>query len=361
MTTTVHETAQLTAGSLKVTADTLWLLDQTKLPHEQVWLAMEQEADLMAAIKGLKVRGAPLIGIAAAVFVALESVRQEPSELNSLIDRLLTSRPTAVNLSLNLEAMRKVLQESQSLAGEERAERLRAMAWQLFDREAKMCAALAAAGQQVIHPLKGSDKVKILTHCNTGSLATIGVGTAIGVITEAAKAGKVDKVWVSETRPLLQGGRLTAYEMVEAKISHQIITDSMAAYLMAQKEVDLVVVGADRIAVNGDVANKIGTYSLAVACHSHGVPFYVAAPATTYDPDCNSGCEIPIEQRPAEEVKGFRFEPKDDSAGGVAWSPEASEVFNPAFDVTPSRLISGYILPGGVAYHPAHITSRLRL
>lgn len=360
-TTIPHQEArqelQLAAGSLKVEADTLWLLDQTKLPHQQVWLPMNQEADLMAAIKGLKVRGAPLIGIAAAVYVALQSSRLDAALLHGLIDRLLTSRPTAVNLSLNLEAMRQVLEAHP--AAEQRAKQLPAMARQLFDQEAKMCADLAQAGQQVIHPLKQAGKAKILTHCNTGSLATIGVGTAIGVITEAAKAGKVAKVWVSETRPLLQGGRLTAFEMVKAGIPHQIVTDSMAAYLMALQEVDLVVVGADRIAVNGDVANKIGTYSLAVACHSHGVPFYVAAPATTYDPDCTSGSEIPIEQRPAAEVKGFHFDPRDESAGGVAWSPEASEVFNPAFDVTPSRLISGYILPGGVAYHPAHITQLL--
>lgn len=345
----------LSAGSLKVEGNTLKLLDQTQLPLREEWLSCPTIEALYGAITALKVRGAPLIGIASALFVALEAEGgASDAQLHAAIDRLLTSRPTAVNLSRNLAAMRAAIPSGTAA--------LVATATELFTAEGDMCQALATAGQQVVAPRPGEpsrDKVKILTLCNTGSLATIGIGTAIGVITEAAKAGRVEQVWVSETRPLLQGGRLTAYEMVKGAIPHQIITDSMAATLMAAGEVDLVVVGADRIAVNGDVANKIGTYALAVCSHHHGVPFYVAAPSTTYDPSCACGADIPIEQRDPAEVKGFRFDPGNPEAQKIRWSPEASAVFNPAFDVTPAALISGYILPRGVAYNPQQMRALL--
>lgn len=342
----------LSAASLKVENNELLLLDQTRLPLEERWLSCSTTDELYDAIKALKVRGAPLIGIASALFVALAAEKGAAvPELKAMIAKLGESRPTAVNLLRNLAALSAELEQGPGS--------LSACAVGLFEQEKAMCEALATKGQQVVLPLRGEGPVKILTHCNTGSLATIGVGTAVGVITTAAKAGKVSKVWVSETRPLLQGGRLTAYEMVKAGIDHAIITDGMAASLMATGQVDLVVVGADRIAVNGDIANKIGTYALAVSCYYHGVPFYIAAPETTYDPECLSGAAIPIEQRDPAEVKGFRFDPGNPSAEQIRWAPEGSGVYNPAFDVTPAQLITGYLLPGGVAYHPGQISSLL--
>jgi len=204
------------------------------------------------------------------------------------------------------------------------------------DRE--LCERIARAGSALVTP--GS---RLLTHCNTGGLATAGVGTALGVIARAHEEGNVANVWVDETRPLLQGGRLTAWELGELGVPYQLITDSMAASLMAQGLVDAVWVGADRIAANGDVANKIGTYSLAVLAKFHHVPFYVAAPQTTLDPACPNGAAIPIEQRAAAEVTGVAG-----SFGAVQWAPEEARVYNPAFDVTPASLISGWVLDGGV-------------
>lgn len=343
----------LHAASLKVEDNTLWLLDQTLLPLSEQWFSPGSVDELYAAIVSLKVRGAPLIGIASALFVALAAEQGASElELRAMIDRLAQSRPTAVNLRRNLTELTAVLSGGPA--------KLAACAARLFFEEQHMCLSLATKGQHLVRAKDGSQgPAKILTHCNTGSLATIGVGTAVGVITVAAKAGKVAKVWVSETRPLLQGGRLTAYEMVKAGIDHAIITDGMAASLMAAGEVDLVVVGADRIAVNGDVANKIGTYALAVACRAHEVPFYVAAPATTYDPDCAAGEQIPIEQRDPAEVRGFSFPGGEDERGSIRWAPAQSPVYNPAFDVTPAGLVSGYLLPGGVASRPAEITGLL--
>ena len=201
-----------------------------------------------------------------------------------------------------------------------------------------MCESIATHGATLVTP--GS---RLLTHCNTGGLATAGVGTAIGVIRRAHEQGHVQQVLVDETRPLLQGGRLTAWELGELGIPYQLICDSMAASLMAQKQVDAIWVGADRIAANGDVANKIGTYSLAVLAKYHGIPFYVAAPHTTHDPHCPDGAAIPIEQRDAREVTGV-----SGSFGSVQWAPVDAQVYNPAFDVTPAELISGWVLDIGV-------------
>jgi len=211
-------------------------------------------------------------------------------------------------------------------------------ALRLIDEDKRLCDAIARAGSALVKP--GS---RLLTHCNTGGLATAGVGTALGVIARAHQEGKVSNVWVDETRPLLQGGRLTAWELGELGVPYQLITDSMAASLMAKGLVDAVWVGADRIAANGDVANKIGTYSLAVLAKFHGIPFYVAAPQTTLDPDCPNGDAIPIEQRAASEVTGVAG-----SFGAVQWAPEDAQVYNPAFDVTPASLISGWVLDTGV-------------
>ena len=211
-------------------------------------------------------------------------------------------------------------------------------ALRLISEDRQLCDAIARAGSALVTP--GS---RLLTHCNTGGLATAGVGTALGVIARAYQEGNVSNVWVDETRPLLQGGRLTAWELGELGVPYRLITDSMAASLMAKGQVDAVWVGADRIAANGDVANKIGTYSLAVLAKFHGIPFYVAAPQTTLDPDCPNGDAIPIEQRAASEVTGVAG-----SFGAVQWAPENALVYNPAFDVTPASLISGWVLDTGV-------------
>jgi len=213
-----------------------------------------------------------------------------------------------------------------------------AEAERLVAEDKQLCERIAGAGSALVMP--GS---RILTHCNTGGLATAGAGTALGVIARAHQQGNIATVWVDETRPLLQGGRLTAWELGELGIPYQLITDSMAASLMAKGQVDAVWVGADRIAANGDVANKIGTYSLAVLATFHGIPFYVAAPHTTLDLHCPNGDAIPIEQRAASEVTGAagRF-------GAVQWAPRDAQVYNPAFDVTPAELISGWVLDTGV-------------
>jgi methylthioribose-1-phosphate isomerase len=211
-------------------------------------------------------------------------------------------------------------------------------ALQLVEEDRALCLAIAGHGVGLVTP-----DSRLLTHCNTGGLATAGIGTALGVIRQAAALGKVRQVWVDETRPLLQGGRLTAWELGELGIPYQLICDAMAADLMARGMVDAVWVGADRIAANGDVANKIGTYSLAVLAHYHGIPFYVAAPHTTHDPYCPNGESIPIEQRPAAEVSGV-----SGSFGSCRWAPEQAKVYNPAFDITPAVLISAWVLDTGI-------------
>lgn len=225
----------------------------------------------------------------------------------------------------------------QALAQEDFVVALSHEALRLVEEDRQLCDSIAEAGSALVKP--GS---RLLTHCNTGGLATAGVGTALGVIARAHQQGKVASVWVDETRPLLQGGRLTAWELGELAIPYRLITDSMAASLMASGQVDAIWVGADRIAANGDVANKIGTYSLAVLAHYHQIPFYVAAPYTTLDRQCASGRDIPVEQRAASEVTGVAG-----SFGSVQWAPEAAAVYNPAFDVTPAALISGWVLDTG--------------
>jgi methylthioribose-1-phosphate isomerase len=233
----------------------------------------------------------------------------------------------------------------QALAQENCADGLMTEALRLVEEDKQLCDNIAQAGAALI--TSGS---RILTHCNTGGLATAGVGTALGVIALAHQQGNISNVWVDETRPLLQGGRLTAWELGELGVPYQLITDSMAASLMAKGQVDAVWVGADRIAANGDVANKIGTYSLAVLAKFHNVPFYVAAPQTTLDPHCPNGEAIPIEQRAAAEVTGVAG-----SFGAVQWAPEDAQVYNPAFDVTPAALISGWVLDSGVVTKAADL------
>jgi len=323
----------LQTTSLWVRDNQLFILDQQALPQASRWLDANSVEALVGHIHALRVRGAPLIGLSASLLLALLAERglNRDALLNAL-ETLRASRPTAVNLMNNLERMKL------ALAQENFVPALVAEALRLIDEDKQLCERIAMAGSQLVKP--GS---RLLTHCNTGGLATAGVGTALGVINFAHQQGKVTNVWVDETRPLLQGGRLTAWELGELGVPYQLITDSMAASLMAKGQVDAVWVGADRIAANGDVANKIGTYSLAVLAKFHDIPFYVAAPQTTLDPNCPNGEAIPIEQRAAAEVTGVAG-----SFGDVQWAPENARVYNPAFDVTPAALISGWVLDIGV-------------
>lgn len=323
----------LRTTSLEVRDNQLWILDQQALPQQQNWLPAHSVAQLVEHIHALRVRGAPLIGLSASLLLALlgEQGAARP-ELAAALEVLRAARPTAVNLMNNLDRMKTALAESDFVTALSRE------ALRLVAEDKQLCDNIARAGSTLVKP--GS---QLLTHCNTGGLATAGVGTALGVIAYAHQQGLVKNVWVDETRPLLQGGRLTAWELGELNIPYQLITDSMAASLMARGVVDAIWVGADRIAANGDVANKIGTYSLAVLAHYHGIPFYVAAPHTTLDRQCPNGDAIPIEQRAASEVTGVTG-----SFGSVQWAPESAAVYNPAFDVTPAALISGWVLDNGV-------------
>ncbi|ELZ8932326.1 S-methyl-5-thioribose-1-phosphate isomerase [Cronobacter dublinensis] len=323
----------LQTTSLRVVDNTLWILDQQALPQQKNWLPADTVDALVGHIHALRVRGAPLIGLSASLLLALLAEHGMTRDaLGQALEVLRAARPTAVNLMNNLDRMKQALAQPDFTAA------LGAEALRLVQEDRELCERIARAGSALVTP--GS---RLLTHCNTGGLATAGVGTALGVIARAHEEGNVANVWVDETRPLLQGGRLTAWELGELGVPYQLITDSMAASLMAQGLVDAVWVGADRIAANGDVANKIGTYSLAVLAKFHHVPFYVAAPQTTLDPACPNGAAIPIEQRAAAEVTGVAG-----SFGAVQWAPEEARVYNPAFDVTPASLISGWVLDGGV-------------
>ncbi len=322
----------LIATSLKYQQGTLSVLDQHQLPDKEVWLACHSVKSMVDMIKKLQIRGAPLIGIGASLLLGyLAEQGVDENGLREAAATLRAARPTAVNLMNNMDSMLSVLNTQGAGALPKEAERL-------FHEDIALCDAMASRGAQLIKP-----NSHILTHCNTGSLATAGVGTAIGVIRAAHDQGKNIHVYVDETRPLLQGGRLTAWEMGKFNIPHTLICDNMAALLMRDDKVDYVLVGADRIAANGDFANKVGTYALAVIAHYHKIPFYVVAPYTTVDPECSEGSMIPIEERDAAEVRGV-----SGSFGAVRWSPENTPVFNPAFDVTPAFLVTGWILDNAV-------------
>ena len=319
--------------ALRVRSGRLTLLDQSRLPHVQAWFAVDDVDTLVEAIHALRTRGAPMIAIAAALLVAVRVEAGDDLEtVGRAIARLREARPTAVNLMHAMDALARALeQEDWRTAVVHNAEAL-------FDNDRALCDAMAEHGAALI----GAGE-RILTHCNTGGLATAGIGTALGVIRRAHERDNSISVWVDETRPLLQGGRLTAWELGELGIDYRLITDSMAASFMAAGEVDRVLVGADRIAANGDFANKIGTYGLAVLAHHHGIPFGVVAPHTTVDAGCATGAAIPIEQRLAAEVRGVTG-----AAGELSWAPANATVANPAFDVTPAELIDHWILDTGV-------------
>ena len=320
----------LQSRSLRVYADSLEYLDQTRLPQAEEWVRCDSPDAWQHAVKHLAIRGAPLIGLSAAFVLAQYAARHPESEWQAVSDRLRATRPTAVNLMYCLDAMEACFAQGADAL----AERAKA----LFEEDRALCQRMAERGADL---LASGDRV--LTHCNTGALATAGVGTAIGALAIAKQRGIDLHVYVDETRPLLQGGRLTAWEMADLGIPYQLITDSMAASLMAAGKVDKVMVGADRICANGDFANKVGTYMLAVAAHYHQVPFYVVAPYTTVDPACATGAAIPIEQRDGAEVRGAAG-----AFGEVVWAPSDAPVWNPAFDVTPAKLVTAWILDTGV-------------
>jgi len=297
--------------------DHLELLDQRLLPEKTVYVTCRTAAEVAQAIRDMVVRGAPAIGCAAAFGIVLSKGSPESYDI------LAESRPTAVNLFWALERMRK-------------AKDLKAEAEAIYAEDMAANREIGRLGAELIH-----ERARIMTHCNAGALATAGYGTALGVIRSSKH--KNISVIANETRPYLQGARLTAYELLQEGIPCTLITDSMAGHLMSQGEVDVVVVGADRIAANGDVANKIGTYALAVLAKRHGIPFYVAAPLSTFDPKMPDGSHIPIEERPAAEVTGY---------GDTRWAPQGVAVRNPAFDVTPAELITGIICEKGVVLSP---------
>ncbi|OAJ34528.1 S-methyl-5-thioribose-1-phosphate isomerase [Piscirickettsia salmonis] len=323
----------LLSTALRYEKNSLYILDQTLLPHKMRWLECCDVDTMTEIIQSLRVRGAPLIGIACSVLVAhLAEQGMEKRELISAIDVLKASRPTAVNLMNNLQQM------SLAFKVENYRQALIKTAEKLFFEDVLLCQKMAENGAKLL-----TTHQNLLTHCNTGSLATVGMGTALGVIQQAYKNNDNIHVYVDETRPLLQGGRLTAWELSRLNIPNTIICDNMAASLMAQGQIDAVLVGADRIAVNGDFANKIGTYNLAVLAHYHNIPFYVVAPYTTVDRDCLNGEDIPVELRDGDEVRGVKG-----AFGKILWSPVESQVYNPAFDVTPAQLVTRWILDTAV-------------
>ena len=324
--------------------DSVMLLDQSQLPDRLVYEKCNDPAQVADAIIGLKVRGAPLIGVTAAFGLALgiKNYRGPTEQVDQYFQAtcklLASTRPTAVNLFWALERMEKTYMIHRHQELESIAQILMAEADKMYAEDIAINRAIGDYGQELV-PAGG----RVLTICNAGALATCGYGTALGVIRSAAARGKIDKVWACETRPVLQGARLTVWELMREGIPVGLITDSMAGYTMQLGKIDLVIVGADRIAANGDAANKIGTFSLAVLAAYHNIPFYVAAPLSTIDLSIDNGGQIPIEERHQDEVRQI--------AGTYLTVPDV-EVFNPAFDVTPQHLIKGIITEKGIIEPP---------
>ncbi len=323
---------ELEGLSIRYKNHKLSILNQKNLPHIEDWEEISHPYEMIVAIQELKVRGAPLIGVAAALSLAQYAIQGASREEFLLAaEKLRAARPTAVNL---MQAIDRICTWENDYC----PETIVSKSVQIFFEDVSLCENIAKNGEGLI-----SDGDGILTHCNTGGLATAGVGTALGVIKEAHKSGKKIHVYVDETRPLLQGGRLTTWELEKLKIPYTLICDSMAPILMASGKIQKIFVGADRIAVNGDFANKVGTYGLAVTAHYHKIPFFCVAPHTTIDFDCMTGQEIVIEERRDAEVQGV-----SGAFGHVVWAPHTSKTFNPAFDVTPFSLVSGWVFDNRV-------------
>ncbi|TET33557.1 MAG: S-methyl-5-thioribose-1-phosphate isomerase [Planctomycetota bacterium] len=321
----------------------IWIIDQTRLPLEHVELELRETSEMYDAIKRLAVRGAPLLGVSAGygVMLGIQKAKDTPELMNALektADYLAGSRPTAVNLFWGLKRMRAAARENSELPADELRNRLLEEAIKIQEEDIQLSREMGKNGVQFIN-----DGDAVMTHCNAGALATGGYGTALGVFFAAKEAGKDFSVYSCETRPLLQGARLTTWELMQEGIPVTLITDSMAAALMKAGKINAVMTGADRVAANGDAANKIGTYSHAINARVHDVPFFIVAPLSTIDLATPSGDQIPIEERDPSEVAGFR---------DVRVAPEGVDVYNPAFDVTPAQLIQALITDAGVAEPP---------
>jgi methylthioribose-1-phosphate isomerase len=327
--------------------DDIVMVDQRKLPADEIYVTCKNVNDIAKAIKTMVIRGAPAIGVCAAMGLALGAARskatgtkQFTTEFQKNCELLAATRPTAVNLFWAIERMKQAFSEG-ALGGESVGQlkaRLRVVADRIHDDDVASCRAIGANGATLV-----PDDARILTHCNAGALATAGYGTALGVIRGAVEAGRKVRVLADETRPFMQGARLTAWELVKDGIDTTVITDNMAGAIMRKGDIDLVVVGADRIAANGDTANKIGTYSVAVLAREHGVPFYVAAPWSTIDLATKDGDSIPIEERPSREVT---------HVGNYQIAPDGAGVRNPSFDVTPAKYITAIITERGIYRAP---------
>src|SRR5215468_9969955 len=331
--------------------DAVVMIDQRKLPAEEIYVRCKTATEVARAIRTMVIRGAPAIGVAAAMGIALgmrnskaTGTQKFAAELQKICEMMAGTRPTAVNLFWAIDRMKRTFAAA-AQAGEsvdQIKDRLDAEAGKIHDEDLASCRAMGAFGATVVPA-----EARILTHCNAGALATAGYGTALGVIRGAVEAGKRVSVFADETRPFLQGARLTAWELVRDGIQTTVITDNMSAALMRQGKVDVVVVGADRIAANGDTANKIGTYGVAVLAREHGIPFYVAAPLSTIDLNTPDGTHIPIEERSAREVT---------HVGPSQVAPAGAHVWNPAFDVTPHEYIAGIITERGI-FRPPYVES----
>jgi len=336
-----------TVEAIRWTPYCLELLDQLVLPHQKVYRKLETVEETAAAIKNMVVRGAPAIGIAAAYGMTLathKALREAPQNIEEAIDSaatlLMNTRPTAVNLAWAIERMKTAAQNAlgRGCKGQELLGIMENTARDIHQDDIDRNLKLSQYGASLL-PNSG----KILTHCNAGALATGGHGTALGIIRTAIDQGKEIEVWVDETRPFLQGSRLTMYELIEDGVPSTLITDNMSGHLMSEGMVDAVIVGTDRTVANGDVANKIGTYTLAVLCARHGIPFYVACPLSTLDLQTATGKDIPIEHRAPSEVQ---------KVSGTLLAPEGSAALHPAFDITPAELVSAIITEAGIAKAP---------
>ncbi|MBI3050642.1 MAG: S-methyl-5-thioribose-1-phosphate isomerase [Acidobacteria bacterium] len=335
--------------------DAVVMINQRKLPSAEVYVTCRTASEVAKAIKSMVIRGAPAIGVAAAMGIALgmrrsraTGTKQFAAEFQKTCDLMAATRPTAVNLFWAIDRMKRAFADA-AQAGcsvTEIAQRLETEALRVHDEDVAGCRSMGAHGATLV-----PESANILTHCNAGALATAGYGTALGVVRAAVEGGKKVAVLADETRPFLQGARLTAWELVRDGIDTTVITDNMAAVMMRQGHVDLVVVGADRIAANGDVANKIGTYGLAVLAKEHGIPFYVAAPISTVDLATPDGSRIPIEERGAREVT---------HVGPARLTPDGARVRNPAFDVTPARYVTAIVTERGIV-RPPYETSLAQL
>lgn len=343
-----------TLRSINWTGEELILLDQTKLPNEEVYIHCTDWRQVAEAIKKLRVRGAPAIGVAAAyglILAAKEAVKKAAAQADSEVgvaeksffleysEELKNTRPTAVNLAWAVDRIvNHIVYQANSIT--EVISLIEAEATAIELEDVQLNKLMAKAGATLF---EGQNHIRILTHCNAGALATAGLGTALGVVRELHDNGQLERVYADETRPLLQGARLTAFELHRDGIPVTLLTDNMAAYAMQQGLIDAVIVGADRITTAGDVANKIGTYGVALAAKAHNIPFYVAAPYSTFDFTLQNGKDIPIEMRGDEEVKHF---------GGIPTAPAGVDVLNPAFDVTPHELVTAIITEEGVLKPP---------